>query len=463
MKEFQMCNLIMNLDSYKTSHAYQYPTGATRVSSYIEARGGKWSINVFHGLQRFIDEYLTRPVTSQDVASAAELFKAHGVPFHRAGWQHIVDQHGGLLPLEISALPEGTVVPYRNALVQVVNTDPTVPWLTSYVETALLRAIWYPTTVATQSYNIRNTIQEYMELSCDTLDKLPFMLNDFGARGASSLESAEIGGVAHLLSFAGTDNVPALMSAQKWYGAGMAGFSVPAAEHSTITSWGRSGETAAYRNMLTQFGGTYPLIAVVSDSYDIFNACENIWGKELRDTVVNSGSTLVIRPDSGEVIPTLLRVLTILADQFGTTVNSKGYRVLHDAVRVIQGDGINADSVGEICQAVTDAGFSMDNMVFGMGGALLQGVNRDTLAFAMKASAIEINHEWHDVYKDPIGGGKTSKRGRLAVVQRSGEIQTIRLEELRQDEVNMLTPVYQNGDMLRWQSFDAMRAIVNAG
>lgn len=458
-----MCNIIYNVDSYKTSHAYQYPEGATRVSSYIEARGGKWSTNVFHGLQRFVEEYLTKPITSQDVADAAELFQAHGVPFHREGWQHIVDAHGGRLPLDIRALPEGTVVGYRNALVQVVNTDPTVPWLTSYVETALLRAIWYPTTVATQSYNIRNTIQEYMELSCDTTDKLPFMLNDFGARGVSSLESAEIGGVAHLLSFAGTDNVPALLAAQKWYGAGMAGFSVPAAEHSTITSWGRSGESSAYRNMLTQFGGAYPLIAVVSDSYDIFNACENIWGDELRDVVLNSGSTLVVRPDSGEVIPTLLRVLDILADRFGTTVNSKGYRVLHDSVRVIQGDGINADSVGEICRAVTDAGYSMDNMVFGMGGALLQGVNRDTLAFAMKANAIEIDGEWQDVYKDPVGGGKTSKRGRLAVVRRDGELVTVRLEELRPGEVDQLEPVYLNGEVLAWKSFDAIRETVNRG
>jgi nicotinamide phosphoribosyltransferase len=465
MKEIHMRNYnpILDTDSYKQSHYLQYPPGATRISSYIEARGGKWNTMVFHGLQRFLDEYLSEPVRQDHVDQAAQICSAHSVPFNREGWEYIVNQHGGYLPLEVRALPEGTVLPYKNALVQVVNTDPNVPWLTSFIETALLRAVWYPTTVATQSYNIRERIRSYLEISADTTNKLPFMLNDFGARGVSSLESAEIGGVAHLLSFMGTDNLPAILAAQDWYAAtDMPGFSVPAAEHSTMTSWGRDREADAYRNMIEQFGGEYPLISVVSDSYDIFNAVDNIWGVELKQLVEDSGSTLVVRPDSGEIIPTLIKVLNLLSDRFGTTENSKGYKVLADCVRIIQGDGINYDTIDAICQAVIANGYSLDNIVFGMGGALLQGVNRDTQQFAMKANAIEIDGEWMDVYKNPIGGSKTSKRGRQAVVRRKGQIQTVRADELKAGEIDLLETVYQNGQVTRHTTLAEIRDRMNS-
>ena len=143
-------NFILNVDSYKTSHYLQYPPGATTVSSYVESRGGAFDYTVFFGLQMFIKAYLQRPITRENLEEAAALLPAHGVPFNREGWQHILDVHGGYLPLEIEAVPEGTVLPVSNVLVQVRNTDPKCYWLTSYAETSLLRAVWYPTTVATR-------------------------------------------------------------------------------------------------------------------------------------------------------------------------------------------------------------------------------------------------------------------------------------------------------------------------
>ncbi|QTR50837.1 nicotinate phosphoribosyltransferase [Candidatus Thiothrix anitrata] len=455
-------NLILNTDSYKASHFLQYPAGTQMVSSYIESRGGEFPQTLFFGLQAFIKEYLLKPVTTADIDEAEALFAAHGVPFFREGWEQIVQQHGGFLPIEIQALPEGMIVPTGNALVQIRNTDPQAFWLTSYLETALLRAVWYPTTVATLSWQVKQAIRQSLETTCDNpAAELPFKLHDFGARGVSSHESAALGGMAHLVNFMGGDTVVALLAARKYYGADMAGFSIPAAEHSTITAWGREGEADAYANMLQQFGQAGKLLAVVSDSYDIYQAVSEIWGKQLRAQVENSGATVVIRPDSGvpeEIVP---EVLERLYAEFGGRVNSKGYKVLSDCVRVIQGDGVDVDSIGVILQRIQQAGFSTENVAFGMGGGLLQKVNRDTLRFAMKASAMQINGAWRDVYKQPVtDSGKHSKRGRLAVIRDAGVIKTVR-EDALSWESNLLRPVFRNGELLVDDGFDVIRTRSN--
>ncbi len=362
-------NLILNTDSYKASHFLQYPAGTQVVSSYIESRGGQFPQTLFFGLQAFIKEYLLKPVTTADIDEAEALFAAHGVPFFRQGWEQIVQQHGGFLPIEIQALPEGMIVPTGNALVQIRNTDPQAFWLTSYLETALLRAVWYPTTVATLSWQVKQSIRQALEATCDNpAAELPFKLHDFGARGVSSHESAALGGMAHLVNFMGTDTVVALLAARKYYGADMAGFSIPAAEHSTMTAWGREGEADAYVNMLQQFGQAGKLLAVVSDSYDIYHAVSEIWGKQLRAQVESSGATVVIRPDSGVPEAVVPEVLERLYAEFGGRVNSKSYKVLSDCVRVIQGDGVDVNSIGVILQRIQQAGFSTENVAFGMGG-----------------------------------------------------------------------------------------------
>ena len=455
-------NLILNTDSYKASHFLQYPAGVEVVSSYIEARGGQFKNALFFGLQAFIKETLSKPVTRADIDEAEALFAAHGVPFFRQGWEHIVQQHGGFLPIEIEALPEGSIVPNGNALVQIRNTDPQAYWLTSYLETALLRAVWYPTTVATLSWQVKQTLRQALETTCDNLAaELPFKLHDFGARGVSSHESAALGGMAHLVNFRGTDTVAALLAAKRYYGADMAGFSIPAAEHSTITAWGRDGEADAYANMLTQFAQPGKLLAVVSDSYDIYHAVSELWGKQLRAQVENSGATVVIRPDSGVPEDIVPEVLQRLYAEFGGRVNAKGYKVLNDCVRVIQGDGVDVDSIKVIVQRIQQAGFSTENVAFGMGGGLLQKVNRDTLSFAMKASAIRINGDWRDVYKQPVtDSGKNSKRGRLAVIRDAGAIKTIR-EDALSWESNLLRPVFRHGELLVDDGFDTVRARSN--
>lgn len=413
-----MDNIILATDSYKVTHWKQYPLGTRAVYSYFESRGGKFNNTVFFGLQYILKRYFCGEVVTPDrIREAKALCKAHfgrDSLFNEAGWWHIIKDHGGRLPLSIKAVPEGTLVPTHNVLITVENTCDECYWLTNYVETLLVQ-VWYPTTVATISWHMRDLIARGLEISGDP-SLIGFKLHDFGYRGVSSNESAGIGGVAHLVNFLGTDTVPALLFAQDYYEEAMAGFSIPAAEHSTITSWGKEHEAAAYANMLRQFGGG--LVAVVSDSYDIYKACEQYWGADLKKHVEEMPGGLVIRPDSGNPVDVLPKVFELLWKKFGGTINTKGFRVLNPKVRIIWGDGITLDSTPTILASLINNGISVDNIAFGMGGGLLQKCDRDTQKFAFKCSAININGSWRDVFKDPVTDpGKKSKRGRLALIR----------------------------------------------
>lgn len=459
-------NLLLRTDSYKVSHWMQYPPGTQTVFSYIESRGGLFSHSLFFGLQAYLREYLQTPVTRDDVDEAAALMAVHGEPFNREGWLRLIEKHGGLMPVRIRAVPEGSVLPVHNVLATIENTDPEFFWVTSFLETELLRAIWYPTTVATVSAAAKTTLLRYLEATCDDPQgQIAFKLHDFGARGVSSLESAALGGMAHLVNFMGTDTLSALLAARRYYDCDVAGFSIPAAEHSTITGWGREHEADAYRNMVAQFGKPGAIFAVVSDSYDIFNACARLWGDALREEVIRSGATLVVRPDSGDPAETTLKVAQILAERFGTTTNAKGFRVLNN-VRIIQGDGVTLDSLRLCLSNFFHNGFSAENIAFGMGGGLLQQVNRDTMQWAMKCSAMQVDGEWRDVYKAPVGDtSKTSKKGRLVLAASAdGEVRTQRAEQaLEPGQVDLLETVYENGRIVRESSFEGIRGLAASG
>ena len=461
-------NLILNTDSYKCSMPLQYPPGTTRVYSYIESRGGEYDVTVFFGLQAFIKEYLLKPITQEDIDEAEAIITAHGEPFYRENWQYILDEHDGYLPLLIRAVPEGTIVPVKNVLATIVNIDPKCFWLTTYIETPLLRAIWYGTTVCTQSWTIKQVIKQYIKDTSDS-DSIDFKLHDFGARGVSSLESASIGSAAHLVNFRGSDTISGLVFGRRYYDGIDIGFSVPAAEHSTITSWGKEHEVDAYRNMLKQFAKPGSVVSVVSDSFNIFNACQFLWGTALRQEVIDSGATIVIRPDSGDPATVVLECLKILEERFDFWINSKGYKVINH-VKVLQGDGINYDSIKEILYTITTAGYATDNISFGMGGALLQKIDRDTQKWAMKCSAIEVNGEWRDVFKDPITDfGKTSKKGRVTLFKdAAGNFYSDRklhdivdgVELGRHDELHT---VFCHGCSMNETTFDEIRERSNTG
>lgn len=461
---------IFDTDSYKVSHYLQYPPGTTSMFSYIESRGGDYDKTVFFGLQYYLKEYLSHRVTADEVNKANALYALHGEPFNYDGWMYIVNELGGKLPVRIRAVPEGTVVPGHNVLVSIESTDPKVFWVVSWLETMLLR-IWYPITVATRSYTIKQIILEALNKSSDDpANEISFKLHDFGARGVSSQESAMIGGASHLINFMGSDTVVGVLCANDYYNIPIAGFSIPASEHSSITSWGKDNEVKAYRNMLKQFAKPGALVACVSDSYDLWNACEHLWGEELRQEIIDSGAVIIIRPDSGDPSSVVLKTAEILGEKFGTTINSKGYKVLNN-VRIIQGDGINEHSIKEILDNLLNAGFSATNIAFGMGGQLLQGLNRDTLKFAMKCSHIFVGDVSVDVFKDPITDhGKRSMPGRLDLLRIETKLEgdldgnvghyeykTVNIKNEPSHELTCMQLVYENGELLVDDKFESIR------
>lgn len=445
-----MSNILFDIDSYKASHWLQYPPNTTNAFFYLESRGGDFDETVFFGLDALLAD-LEVP-SWRDVAAAQQLYKVHGVPFNADGWFRLIQKYPHRLPLHIRSVPEGTVVPTGNVLMTVETTDPEFFWLGSWVETYLMR-VWYPTTVATLSRAVKKVVWKYLDETCDVpLALLPSRLHDFGSRGVSSAQSAAYGGAAHLVSFQGSDTFGAIQLIGRVYGEVVAGYSIPAAEHSTITSWGRNGECAAYSNMLDQFAKPGAILAVVSDSYDLDNALDRFWCSELKQKVIDSGAIVVIRPDSGNPTEQVLKCLTKLEQAYGKQTNDKGYAVLNH-VRVIQGDGINRHSIEEICQSVKAHGYSLENVAFGMGGGLLQQVNRDTLKFAYKCSSVVVDGVQRDVFKDPVGEPfKRSKAGRLDLQHTDEGYQTVVGPSL----FSVLETAYLDGK-IRETSFDKVR------
>jgi nicotinamide phosphoribosyltransferase len=454
-------NRIIDTDSYKASHFLQYPPNTTKAFFYLESRGSDrdWNETVFFGLQYLLKNYFLAPFTQSAVEEAREVIEAHGLPFNYDGWTNLIKKHGGKLPLRIRAVPEGSVVPLHNVLMTVETTDDEFAWLGSWFESQLMR-IWYAITVATQSWQIKQDVYKFLRETADDADaEILFKVHDFGARGVSSQETAAIGGAAHLVNFLGSDTMAALLLHRRFYHCRMAGFSIPAAEHSTVTSWGRENEIEAYRNILKHFAKPGALVAVVSDSWDIYNAVERIWGEQLKQAVVDSGATIVIRPDSGEPVEVVSRVAQILGEKFGFETNSKGYKVLKN-VRIIQGDCVNQTSIRAILERLKTEGFSASNIAFGIGGSLLQKIDRDTLRFAYKCSAIAVDGKLREVYKQPItDSGKTSKRGRLDLISNGGAFETVKLERFEQisAERSAMRVVYENGELLIDDNLDEIR------
>lgn len=451
-------NFILAADFYKQTHHLQTPKGTQVIVSYLESRGGKFDETLFFGLQGYIKDYLVGVVIEQWMIEEADELLKEGFGFdyfNRAGWQRIVDVHGGRLPIKIRAVKEGSVVPTNNVLLTIENTDENVPFLTNFVETSLLRGTWYPITIATLSYNIKKVIKTYSDET--GVSPSPFALNDFGSRGITSDESAGIGGAAHLVNFLGTDNIEGVLWAKKYYNSGVCGYSVFATEHSTTTIYGKENELKAYEHFLD----TCPDEAIASfviDSYNTEGAVKDLLGGKLKNRILSRKGKVVFRPDSGNPVEMSLKVVSWLYEIFGGTINALGYKELNPRVGCIYGDGISFESIGEILKNLKNHGFAANTIIFGSGGALLQGSTRDTMKFAIKASAAKINDVWVDVFKDPItDNGKRSKKGRLALINYDNKGYTTVPESLVLERDNLLVPVFENGVLLNEYTFDQVK------
>jgi nicotinamide phosphoribosyltransferase len=458
-----MNNNVLATDSYKLNHWNQYPHGTEGVYSYFESRpGAEFPYTVFFGLQPILRGIAGIAVTQAHIDEAYELSKAHfgsADLFNLKGWNRVLRGHNGRLPLRIKAVPEGTVVPTGNVLMTVENTDPACYWLTNAVE-SLLTHVWYPSTVATLSRSVKEMLADKLTRAGASLDGLPFMLHDFGYRGASTHESAAIAGAAHLVNFQGSDTLPAMLLAMQEYGAELdtLAFSVPATEHSVMTSLGRDGEKEVVDQLLREYPGG--ILSVVADSYNIYEFVKRL-GSVCYNRIIHRDGVFVVRPDSvtkEHPTPHLLVewILNQLWTDFGGETNAKGYKVLDPHVRVLWGDGIDPNGIEKIVNGAMAAGFSPENLTFGMGGGLVQKVNRDTQRFAFKSSAQKRHGVWHDVYKQPLDESKASKKGRLSLFYDvgTGTYQTIPEDPKRE---NSLMTVFENGELPFLQEFAEIR------
>jgi nicotinamide phosphoribosyltransferase len=329
--------------------------------------------------------------------------------------------------------------------------------------------VWYPSTIATTSRESKKIIRDFLVASADDPDaEIGFKLHDFGARGVTCLEQSRLGGAAHLLSFLGSDTIEGIRAAIHYYGADMPGFSIPATEHSTMTMWGEAGEQDAFESYVRHYlvdrqvpAGLPKLAACVSDSYDVFRAVEQYWcGPRILPLIQGSGGTLVIRPDSGDPLIVLPKLLQILEAKVGMRVNSKGFKVLPDYFRIIQGDSIDRDSMRVILKTLTGLGYSASNIAFGSGGGLLQKVNRDTQKWAFKCCNAIVNGVAVDVRKNPVtDSGKRSKAGRLDLIRSGNGFATVALPEGREaHRDSAMVTVFDRGRITFDTTFEECRA-----
>ena len=446
-------NICLLTDSYKVTHHYFYPKGTEKIYSYLESRvGAEFNKTIFYGLQYIIKKYLEGQIVTQEkIDEADNLIANHIGPdiFNRDGWQYILDEHDGHLPIEIKAVAEGTPVDVGNALMTVENTDDKSYWLPNYLEPLLLQ-VWYPSTVATLSAEVRKLCNFYLEVTGSVKDNLDFMLHDFGYRGATSTESSMLSGSAHLLSFSGTDTIAALTIPENYYNdSNLYGFSVQATEHSVMTSLGPEGEISQILNVIDN--AKDGVLSLVIDSYNYRNFLEEAGksGTELNEAILNfldgEDKKVVFRPDSGEPVSTTIDCLNLLSEGFGSHLTDKGYKVFDLNIGLLWGDGLNYQKIRDILFAMKSAGWAAQNIIFGMGGGLHTAVNRDTQRNAFKCSAQLRDGVWHDIFKNPLDSSKKSKTGRFKLIRENSSFRTVSIDSEGED---YLQTVFKDGELL---------------
>lgn len=468
-------NILLKTDSYKLTHWNQYPEAMQAVYSYYESRSGsKFPETVMFGLQYILKKHFVGKVVTQDkIEQAAILAKFHfgdEKMFNREGWEYILNEYDGHLPIRVRAVPEGMSIPVSQVMAVFENLDDKCGWLTNHCETLLMH-LWFSSVVATLSRHVKSKCKQHLDETSDLPEEiksivLSYMLHDFGARGTECLESAGFGGMGHLVNFRGTDTVQAMLFACKYYNADIKNLaeSVAATEHSVMTARGPSGEEEVLDELLTNYPSG--VLSIVSDSYDIERFInkyvrdrkEKILGRKSNDLGV---CKFVVRPDSlrfkGDTPEDqMVWIVDTLWDIFGGAVNSKGFKVLNPLIGALWGDGINADGIEKILIAVNNAGYSVECLVFGMGGGLLQKVDRDTQRTAIKCSAQKLFDKWVTIQKNPLDQTKKSKGGRLGlVIGDSGEYSTV--PESVAGDLDIMRTVLEHGVLLIDEDFQTIR------
>lgn len=480
-------------DFYKVSHRVQYPEGTEVVYSTWTPRSNKHYPDVdkvvAFGFQGFIKKYLISYFDKNFFSRAKEEVVSEYVRYltYTLGESdpvttHIEELHDlGYLPLEIKALPEGTKVPMRVPMLTVQNTDKRFFWLTNYIETLASTEMWLPSTTATIANRYRSILDKYAAETGGPSDFVPFQGHDFSMRGMSGVDAAAMAGAGHLLSFVGTDTVPAIAYLEEYYKANieedLVGTSVPATEHSVMCAGGIEDEEETYRRLIED---VYPsgIISIVSDTWDLWHVVTDTLPK-LKDKIMARDGKVVIRPDSGDPVdilcgnhfdedergiitgetPAYKGVVELLWEIFGGTVNDKGYKELDPHIGAIYGDSITPERAAEICRRLASKGFASTNVVYGIGSYTYQYNTRDTFGFAMKSTAVIINGKEKMIFKDPKtdDGTKKSNKGVVAVQKDKGELIVVDQLPFKNDVADEMQVIFKDGELLVDQSLTEIR------
>jgi len=456
----QKVNRVMLADSYKYTQPPMYPEGTSFMFDYMESRGGMYPATIIVGLQGMLKTYFSTPITAEEVKEAYEFAQEHGISFDYEGWMYVVNMLGGKLPVRIRMVKEGTLVPVLNAFCTIESTDKRVFWMASWMETVLMKN-WYPINVATRSFFVKKMLKQYSDRTGSGF--VDFQFHNFGDRGATCVEAANISGMAHLTQFKGTDNFHSLKFIKDNYGERNVGFSIWASEHSTVTSWGKDFEF----DMISKYVGLAKhakqgMMACVMDSFDIFESVKFITSGEMKQNIESEEYPIfVIRPDSGNAVEVVSSIINIMEENsVSFIVNDKGYKVWNK-YRIIWGDGINEVTMDNILAELEARDYSSDNMAFGSGGWLVQQHDRDTQKMAIKCSSVTVNGEARDVFKDPITDhGKKSKKGVITLWKnKDGFFTAPRNRPWEDGDIEVLEDVWVNGEFKRTQTFSEIREI----
>jgi nicotinamide phosphoribosyltransferase len=444
---------INQTDGYKVDHRSQYPEGTELVYSNFTPRSTAHSAKVdgvdnkivVFGQQYFVKwflietfnkEFFNKP-KDEVVAKYKRRIEGYLGP-DAITYEHIEALHDlGYLPISIRALPEGSVVDERIATIVLENTLPEFFWVTNFLESVMSCMMWLPSTSATTARKYRILLEKYANETGGDLTFVPLQGHDFSFRGMAGIQASQMSGAGHLLSFVGTDTIPAIDFLEDYYNADcekeLIGCSVPATEHSVMCMGSKDGEIETFRRLITEI---YPkgIVSIVSDTWDFWQVITEFLPKLKETILARSGGypidRVVIRPDSGDPVkiicgdpnaikdsPEYKGAIECMWETFGGAVNEKGYKVLDSHIGLIYGDSITLERCEDICSQLKKKGFASTNVVLGIGSFTYQYVTRDTLGYAMKATAGVVNGEYREIFKDPKtdSGMKKSAKGYLAV------------------------------------------------
>ncbi|MDQ7959464.1 nicotinate phosphoribosyltransferase [Flavobacterium lindanitolerans] len=481
-------NPLLLTDGYKVDHRRQYPEGTTLVySNWTPRKSRIENVDevVFFGLQYFIKKYIIEDFESSFFRQPKEeVVKKYArrinnyLGENQVGTKHIEDLHDlGYIPMVFKALPEGASVPVRVPMFTMYNTKPEFFWLTNYFETLLSAVIWLPCNSATIARQYRKVLDRFAKETSSVPEFVNWQAHDFSMRGMGGVEAAVTSAAGHLLSFTGTDTIPAIDFFEEYYNANsdkeLIGGSVAATEHSVMCMGTTEGEFETFERLITK---VYPkgIVSIVSDTWDLWKVLTDYLPR-LKNNIVSREGKVVVRPDSGDPIHILCGnpygkneeerkgVIELLWDVFGGTINDKGYKELVSQIGAIYGDSITIERATKICEKLKEKGFASTNVVLGIGSFTYQYNTRDTFGFAMKATYGEVNGEGRAIFKDPItdDGTKKSAKGLMKIELENGTYKLIDQVSWDEEKKGELKEVFRDGKLLIDYSLAGIRKTIN--